>query len=65
MKSQRPREVFCPLLKRKFKEELCTDAILVAEDFHPERFAPEEICVTSNWKDICKACRNNPYNENN
>lgn len=62
MKSERPREIFCPLLKRKLDEQLCADAAFVAEDFHPERFVPEEIRTVPNWKDVCRDCENSPLN---
>ena len=59
----RQEEMDCPLMRRKIPEQICADAILVAEDFHPERFAPQEICSVSNWKEVCRSCANNPYNE--
>lgn len=64
MKStSRSDKMNCPLAQREIAEELCADAILVAEDFHPERFAPQELRNISNWKEFCRNCKNNPYNE--
>ena len=64
MKSEKREEkVMCPLSHREILEIICTDTILVAEDLHPERFAPKEIRAVPNWKAICRNCPNNPYNE--
>lgn len=59
----RPEKVSCPLLKRELDEELCADAAFVAEEIHPERFAPKEIRSLPNWKAVCCECANNPCNE--
>lgn len=59
----REEEIYCPLLKRVFDEELCADAALAAEGFHPERFAPSEIKIMANWQVTCQTCKNNPCNE--
>ena len=61
--NKRGDKVYCPLLAREFDEELCADAAFVAEDFHPERFAPKEIRAISNWKETCRNCKNNPCND--
>lgn len=57
------RKVWCPLISMEIGDLNCDDAANVAERFHPERFAPEEIRAVLGWKDICRACKNNPYNE--
>ena len=59
----RAEKVLCPLLNRELDEELCADAAFVAEDFHPERFAPQEIRAVPDWKEICRECPNNPCND--
>ena len=59
----RKEKVECPLLGRELDEELCADAAFVAEDIHPERFAPKEIQAMKNWRTICQECKNNPCNE--
>ena len=59
----RPEKISCPLLKSELDEELCADAALAAEGFHPERFAPEEIRCCHDWMKFCCECANNPCNE--
>ena len=56
-------EVWCPLIESEIGDMNCDDAANVAEGFHPERFAPKEIRDVPNWKDVCRECKNNPYNE--
>lgn len=58
------QKVWCPVLKSEIGDMNCDDAANVAESFHPERFAPKEIRAVPNWKEICRSCKNNPYNEN-
>lgn len=59
----RPEKVKCPLLGDELDEELCADAALAAEGFHPERFAPEKIRTIEGWSAVCRECSNSPCNE--
>ena len=58
----RAKEFDCPIVKKIIDEKICTDVAHVAENFHPERFAPEEFRKIPNYKEICQQCRNNPFN---
>lgn len=60
---KRKEKMNCPLVHKEIPEIICADVILVAEDLHPERFAPKEIRDMPNWKETCQNCPNNPYNE--
>ena len=56
------KRIDCPILSKKISVENCEDVANVAEDFHPERFAPEKFRNVIGYKKICKECSNNPYN---
>ena len=63
MKSEkRDKDLYCPILSNKIPTETCSDVANVAEDFHPERFAPEEFRKVVGYKSICQKCHNNQYN---
>ncbi len=59
---KREKDVYCPILSKEITIETCDDVANVAEDFHPERFAPEEFRKVVDYKSICQKCHNNPYN---
>lgn len=56
------KDIYCPIISRKILSEICEDVANVSEDFHPERFAPEEFRKNVDYKKICQKCSNNPYN---
>ena len=55
-------KMYCPIIDKKIDDEICIDVAHVAEDFHPERFAPQEFRTVQNYKEICQKCKNNPFN---
>ena len=58
----RKEYLYCPILSRKIPIEICEDVANVSEDFHPERFAPQEFRNVEDYKEFCRKCINNPYN---
>ena len=62
MKLAEEKKMYCPIVKKEISIEICEDVVNVAEDFHPERFAPQEIRNVDGYKAICKKCTNNYYN---
>lgn len=64
MKSTKYENVLnCPILSEEISAEICEDVANVAENFHPERFAPEKFRKVIDYKQVCQKCYNNPYND--
>ena len=57
---KRLEKMFCPVVSKEIDDEICCDVIHVAEEMHPERFAPEEFRKIPNYKEICNNCKNHP-----
>lgn len=60
--AEREKTLYCPILSKKILVEICEYVVNVSEDFHPERFAPEEFRNVVGYKEICRKCDNNSYN---
>lgn len=56
-------KLWCPIIEQEIGDLNCDDISNVADGGHPERFAPEEIRAMPNWKETCRTCPNNGYNE--